>query len=66
MAGPRMVISEPAWSAPHLPGSCRIRGWGDVTVLDQGRWFVTGGSSTHAPGLVFLRNSSKTTTEFAR
>ncbi|GAA1225162.1 FAD-dependent oxidoreductase [Kitasatospora nipponensis] len=41
------------------------RGWTDVTVLEQGPLFATGGSSSHAPGLVFQTNSSKTMTEFA-
>jgi glycine cleavage system aminomethyltransferase T/glycine/D-amino acid oxidase-like deaminating enzyme len=41
------------------------RGWTDVTVVDQGPLFATGGSSSHAPGLVFQTNASKTMTEFA-
>ncbi|GAA3705500.1 FAD-dependent oxidoreductase [Nonomuraea antimicrobica] len=41
------------------------RGWTDVTVVDQGPLFATGGSSSHAPGLVFQTNPSKTMTEFA-
>jgi len=40
-------------------------GWTDVTVLDQGPLFATGGSSSHAPGLVFQANGSKTMTELA-
>jgi glycine/D-amino acid oxidase-like deaminating enzyme len=42
------------------------RGWTDVTVLDQGPLFSTGGSSSHAPGLVFQTNASKTMTELAQ
>ncbi|WP_425297155.1 FAD-dependent oxidoreductase [Nocardia brasiliensis] len=42
------------------------RGWADITVLDRGPLFVTGGSTSHAPGLVFQTNPSKTMTEFAR
>ena len=38
----------------------------DVTVLDQGPLFATGGSSSHAPGLVFQANPAKTMTELAR
>ncbi|GAA3596588.1 FAD-dependent oxidoreductase [Nonomuraea rosea] len=41
------------------------RGWTDVTVVDQGPLFAAGGSSSHAPGLVFETNPSKTMTEFA-
>src|SRR5437867_3771678 len=32
----------------------------DVLVIDQGPLFETGGSSSHAPGLVFQTNASKT------
>lgn len=42
------------------------RGWTDIIVLEQGPLFATGGSSSHAPGLVFQTNPSKTMTEFAR
>src|SRR3954449_1984478 len=35
-------------------------GWRDVVVLDQGPLFATGGSTSHAPGLVFQTNGSKT------
>ena len=38
----------------------------DVTVVDQGPLPTPGGSSSHAPGLVFQTNSSKTMAEFAR
>jgi glycine/D-amino acid oxidase-like deaminating enzyme len=37
-----------------------------VTVVDQGPLPATGGSTSHAPGLVFQTNSSKTMTELAR
>ena len=38
----------------------------DVVVLEQGPLFTTGGSTSHAPGLVFQTNPSKTMTELAR
>ena len=34
-----------------LADELTARGWTDVTVLEQGLLFVTGGSSSHAPGL---------------
>ena len=37
-------------------------GWRDVVVVDQGPLFAAGGSSSHAPGLVFQTNPSKTMT----
>ncbi len=41
-------------------------GWRDIVVVDQGPLFETGGSTSHAPGLVFQVNPSKTMASFAR
>ena len=41
-------------------------GWHEIVVVDQGPLFETGGSTSHAPGLVFQLNASKTMTGFAR
>lgn len=41
------------------------RGWTDVTVLDRGALPRPGGSSSHAPGLVFQTNPSRTMAGFA-
>ena len=41
-------------------------GWRDIVVVDQGPLFETGGSTSHAPGLVFQVNPSKMMTAFAR
>lgn len=41
------------------------RGWTDVTVLEQGPLWAAGGSTSHAPGLVFQTNGSKTLANFA-
>jgi glycine cleavage system aminomethyltransferase T/glycine/D-amino acid oxidase-like deaminating enzyme len=38
----------------------------DVLVLDQGQLFETGGSTSHAPGLVFQTNGSRTMCRIAR
>ena len=40
-------------------------GWRDMVIIDQGPLFETGGSTSHAPGLVFQTNSSRMMTEFA-
>ena len=40
-------------------------GWKNVVVVEQGPLFATGGSTSHAPGLVFQTNSSKTMTQLA-
>ncbi len=42
------------------------RGWRDIVVVDQGPLFDTGGSTSHAPGLVFQTNASKLMTTLAR
>ncbi|MGH3086790.1 MAG: NAD(P)/FAD-dependent oxidoreductase, partial [Rubrobacteraceae bacterium] len=41
-------------------------GWTDVVVLDQGPLDRPGGSTSHAPGLMFQTNPSKTMTDFAK
>ena len=41
-------------------------GWRDIVVVEQGPLFETGGSTSHAPGLVFQVNPSKTMATFAR
>jgi glycine cleavage system T protein len=42
------------------------RGWKNIAVIDQGPLFQTGGSTSHAPGLVFQTNASKTMCEIAQ
>src|SRR4051795_9854042 len=41
-------------------------GWDDVVVVDQGPLWETGGSTSHAPGLVFQLNPSHMMTELAK
>ena len=40
-------------------------GWTDIVVLEQGPLFRAGGSTSHAPGLVFQNNVARTTCQFA-
>ncbi|MDQ6712848.1 MAG: FAD-dependent oxidoreductase [Candidatus Dormibacteraeota bacterium] len=40
-------------------------GWKDIVVLDQGPLFQTGGSTSHAPGMVFQNNVARTTCHIA-
>lgn len=42
------------------------KGWRDIVVVEQGPLFETGGSTSHAPGLVFQTNPSKAMTELAK
>jgi glycine/D-amino acid oxidase-like deaminating enzyme len=41
-------------------------GWRDVVVLDKGALFENDGSTSHAPGGMFLTNPSKMMTEMAK
>ncbi|KOG06878.1 GcvT family protein [Streptomyces viridochromogenes] len=66
MAGPRVVIIGAGVVGAALADEISERGWTEVTVVDQGPLPATGGSSSHAPGLVFQTNSSKAMTEMAR
>ncbi|MFE5185894.1 FAD-dependent oxidoreductase [Streptomyces sp. NPDC056628] len=66
MAGPRVVIIGAGVVGAALADEISARGWTEVTVVDQGPVPATGGSSSHAPGLVFQTNPSKTMTHLAR
>ncbi|MGA5758301.1 GcvT family protein [Nonomuraea bangladeshensis] len=65
MSRPRLVIIGAGIVGCALADELTERGWTDVTVLEQGPLFAAGGSSSHAPGLVFQTNPAKTMTEFA-
>ena len=66
MTGPRVAIIGAGVVGAALADELSARGWNDITVVDQGSLPEPGGSSSHAPGLVFQTNSSKTMTEMAR
>lgn len=66
MTGRRTVIIGAGVVGAALADELSARGWSDVTVVDQGDLPATGGSSSHAPGLVFQANGSKALTEMAR
>ncbi|MEV7085683.1 FAD-dependent oxidoreductase [Streptomyces sp. NPDC093085] len=61
----RVVIIGAGIVGCSLADELTARGWRDVTVLEQGPLPAPGGSTSHAPGLVFRANPSKTMTEFA-
>jgi dimethylglycine oxidase len=65
-ATPRVVIIGAGIVGANLADELTARGWNNVTVLEQGPLPLPGGSSSHAPGLVFQTNAAKTMTEFAR
>ena len=63
---PRVVIIGAGIVGANLADELTARGWDRVTVLDRGPLPLTGGSTSHAPGLVYQTSGSKTMTEFAR
>ncbi|WP_327577004.1 GcvT family protein [Streptomyces sp. NBC_00145] len=65
-SSPRVVIIGAGIVGCSLADELTARGWTDVTVLEQGPLPAPGGSTSHAPGLVFQTGPSKTLTEFAR
>ncbi|GAB4587877.1 GcvT family protein [Nocardia sp. IFM 10818] len=66
MIQPRVVIIGAGIVGTGLAEEITRLGWTDLTVLDRGPLFRTGGSTSHAPGLVFQTNGSKTMAELAR
>ncbi|MFD5630236.1 FAD-dependent oxidoreductase [Streptomyces sp. NPDC127072] len=63
---PRVVIVGAGIMGCSLADELTARGWRDITVLEQGPLPAPGGSTSHAPGLVFQTSPSKTLTAFAR
>jgi glycine cleavage system aminomethyltransferase T/glycine/D-amino acid oxidase-like deaminating enzyme len=66
MVGPRVVVVGAGVVGAALVDELSARGWDDITVVDQGPLPAPGGSSSHAPGLVFQTNPSKAMAEMAR
>ncbi|MFJ3642833.1 FAD-dependent oxidoreductase [Streptomyces sp. NPDC090108] len=62
---PRVVVIGAGIVGCSLADELTARGWTDVTVLEQGPLPAPGGSTSHAPGLVFRTSPSKTLAEFA-
>lgn len=63
---PRVVIIGAGIVGCSLADELTARGWSDVTVLEQGPLPAPGGSTSHAPGLVFRTSPSRTLSEFAK
>ena len=66
LAAPKVVVIGAGIVGSSLADELTTRGWTDVTVVDRGPLFATGGSTSHAPGLVFQTNPSKSMSEFAK
>ncbi|KAI1174709.1 Dimethylglycine oxidase [Nemania sp. FL0916] len=63
---PRVVIIGAGIVGANVADELVSRGWSDITVVEQGPLTLPGGSTSHAPGLVFQTNPSRTMTLFAR
>ncbi|MEU3714362.1 GcvT family protein [Streptomyces catenulae] len=61
----RVVVIGAGIVGCSLADELTARGWRDVTVLEQGPLPAPGGSTSHAPGLVFATGPSRTLTRFA-
>src|SRR5690349_10744478 len=55
----RIVIIGAGIAGCSLADELTARGESDVTVVDQGPLFATGGSTSHAPGLVSRTSPSR-------
>src|SRR5690242_10333264 len=62
----RVVIIGAGIVGVNLADELASRGWSDITVVEQGPLEMPGGSTSHAPGLVFQTNPSKSMTLFAK
>ena len=63
---PTIVIIGAGIVGTNLADELVTRGWNNITVLDQGPLNMPGGSTSHAPGLVFQTNPSKSMALFAQ
>lgn len=59
-SGPRVVVVGAGIAGCAAAEQLTALGWTDVTLLDQGHLPLTGGSTSHAPGLVFSTSPSRT------
>ncbi|MGO3071068.1 MAG: FAD-dependent oxidoreductase, partial [Brevibacterium linens] len=63
---PRVVIIGAGIVGANLADELAQLGWTNTLVIEQGPLTIPGGSTSHAPGLVFSSNGSKSMTEFAQ
>lgn len=63
---PSVVLIGAGIVGANLADELVARGWSDITVVEQGPLAVPGGSSSHAPGLVFQTSPSRSMSQFAR
>ncbi|MEI8412990.1 MULTISPECIES: GcvT family protein [unclassified Kribbella] len=66
MVGRRTAIIGAGVVGAAVADELSALGWTDIVVIDQGDLPATGGSTSHAPGLVFQASGSKVLTDLAR
>ena len=65
MSGRRFVVIGAGVVGAAVADELTLRGAGRVTVVDRGPLYATGGSSSHAPGLISRTSPSKMMQELA-
>lgn len=63
---PKIVIIGAGIVGCSLADELTERGYTDVIVIEKGPLWVPGGSTSHAPGVVFQTNGSRTMAQFAQ
>ena len=63
---PKIVIIGAGIVGCSLADELTERGYTDMVVLEKGPLWKPGGSTSHAPGVVFQANGSRTMAQFAR
>jgi glycine cleavage system aminomethyltransferase T/glycine/D-amino acid oxidase-like deaminating enzyme len=66
MPGPKVVIIGAGVVGCALADELTGQGWTDITVLEQGPLFTTGGSSSHSAGVVTQISPSRTLSRLSR
>ncbi|KAG8532530.1 uncharacterized protein KY384_002407 [Bacidia gigantensis] len=66
ISAPQVVIIGAGIVGTNLADELVSRGWDNITVIEKGPLHMPGGSTSHAPGLVFQINSSRTMSLLAR
>src|SRR3712207_2069660 len=61
----RVVVVGAGIAGASVAHHLAERGWSDVVCVEQGALWETGGSTSHAPGLMFQLNPSRTMTRLA-
>ena len=62
---PKIVIIGAGIVGSSLADELTERGYCDIVVIEKGRIWNPGGSTSHAPGVVFQTNGSRTMAQFA-